>query len=80
MGLDHHSTIKPCDRGKWRDAKKEIKMPKFKIESEQGMFVITTEIEADYMEVGNKLIFKNRDANTCVHAFNNWLSVITVED
>lgn len=55
-------------------------MARFKVTSEQGMLIVNTEIEADYMEVGSNLVFKNRSANTCVAAFSDWLSVVQVED
>lgn len=55
-------------------------MAKFKVETEQSSFIITEEVEADYMEVGNNLIFKNRSANTCVAAFRNWISVVEVKE
>lgn len=54
-------------------------MRKFKVECERSSFVTVTEIEADYMEVGSNLVFKNRDANTCIAAFRDWVSVTEVK-
>lgn len=52
-------------------------MAKFKVETDYG--AITTVI-ADYMEVGNRLTFKNRDSNTVVAAFYDWKQVVKEDD
>lgn len=50
---------------------------KFKVETSYGAITV---VEADYMEVGGNLIFKNREMNTCVAAFSDWKSVIKVDE
>lgn len=50
---------------------------RFKVETAYGA---TTIVEADYMEVGYHLVFKNRDVNTCIAAFSDWKSVVQVKE
>lgn len=50
-------------------------MKKWNIELERPYVNEVVTVEADYMEIGNTLVFKNRDENTVVAAFQDWLSV-----
>jgi hypothetical protein len=50
-------------------------LKKWTVELERTYINENVIVEADYMEIGNTLVFKNRNENTVVAAFQNWLSV-----